>query len=71
MWQILQHHGEPGKIINRYPDAHIVGFECQMIHDGSLTEPFQARTGVRQACVLWLILFLVVLDLVSRQAYGT
>lgn len=62
IWQILQHRGEPGKIINRYPDVHIVGFECQMIHDGSLTEPFQARTGVRQGCVLWLILFFVVLD---------
>lgn len=56
-------------------DAYIVGFECHVIHDGSLTEPFQARTGVRQGCVLWLILFMVALDpaldWVSRRAYGT
>ena len=25
------------------------GFECQVIHDGSVTEPFQVRMGVRQA----------------------
>ena len=70
MWQILQHYGVPGKIINiiqcLYSD-----FACQVIHDGSLTEPFQVRTGVRQGCLPSPILFLVVLDWVTRRAYGT
>ena len=42
-----------------------------MIHDASLTEPFKVRTGVRQGCLLSPILFLVVLDWVTRGAYRT
>ena len=70
MWQILQHYGVPGKIINICQCLYS-GFEFQVIHDGSLTEPFQVRTGVRQGCLLSPILFLVVLDWVARRAYGT
>ena len=61
MWRILQHYGVPGKIINVVP-CIFSGFECQMIHDGSLTELFQVRTGVRHGCLLSLILFLVESD---------
>jgi len=70
IWQILQHYGVPGKIINIFQCLYS-GFECQVIHDGSLMEPFQVRTGVRQGCLLSPILFLVVLDWVTRRAYGT
>ena len=39
MWQILQHYGVPGKIINIIQCLYS-SFECQVIHDGYLTEPF-------------------------------
>ena len=42
-----------------------------MIYDGSLIELFQVRTGVRQGCLLPPILFLAVLNWVTRRAYGT
>ena len=58
--KILEHYGVPGKIINIIQCLYS-GIECQVIHDGSLTEPFQVRTGVRQGFLLSPILFLVVL----------
>ena len=70
MWQILPHYRVPGKIINNIWCLYS-SFECQEIHNGSLTEPFQGRTGVRRGCLLLPIIFLVVLDWVTRQAYGT
>ena len=69
IWQILWHYGVPEKIVNMIR-CFYSGFECQAIHDGFLTEPFQVRTGVRQGCLLSPLLFLVVLDWVTREAYG-
>ena len=69
IWQILWHYGVPEKIVNVIR-CFYSGFECQVIHDGFLTEPFQVRTGVRQGCLLSPLLFLVVLDWVTREAYG-
>ena len=40
------------------------------MHDGDVTEPFDMTTWVRQGCLLSLILFLVALDWVTRQAFG-
>ena len=41
---------------------------CQVIHGGSLTDPFPVSTGVRQGCLLSPLLFLMVIDWVSRTA---
>lgn len=69
MWQILQHYRVPGKIINIIRCLY-GGFVCLVIHCGFLSEPFQVRTGVRQECLLSpILLVLVVLDWVTRQAY--
>ena len=61
IWQILWHYGVLEKIVNVIRCFYI-GFECQVIHDGFLTEPFQVTTGVRQGCLLSPLLFLVFLD---------
>jgi len=69
MWQILQHYRVPGKIINIIRCLY-GGFVCLVIYSGFLSEPFQVRTGVRQECLLSpMLLVLVVLDWVTRQAY--
>ena len=47
IWQILWHYGVPEKIV-KVIRCFYSGFECQVIHDGFLTEPYQVRTGVRQ-----------------------
>ena len=45
------------------------GFTYQVLHGGTMTEPIEVKTGVRQGCLLWLLIFLVVLDWVSKNAY--
>ena len=65
MW----HYGVPEKIVNVIR-CFYSGFECQVFHGGFLTEPFQVRIGVRQGRLLSPLLFLVILDWVTREAYG-
>ena len=45
------------------------GFTCQVLHRGTTTKPIKVKTGVRQRCLLLLLLFLMVLDWVSKNAY--
>ena len=69
MWNILSNYGLPRKFISIIK-ALYDGFTCQVIHAGTLTEPLDVRTGVRQGCLLSPILFLMVLDWTTRHAYG-
>ena len=68
IWRILRHYGIRNKFINmlkvQYQD-----FTCQVLHGGTMTEPFEVKTGVKQGCLLSPLLFLVVLDWVSMNAY--
>ena len=66
MWRILRHYGIPNKIINMLK-VQYQGFTCQERYGGTMTEPIEAKTGVRQGCSP--LLFLVVLDWVSKNAY--
>ena len=66
MWRILHHYGIPNKIINMRK-VQYQGFTCQVLHGGTMTKPI--KTGVRQGCLLLPLLFLVVLDWVSMNAY--
>ena len=67
IWRLMHHYGFLPKFINiiqqMYEDA-----TCQVIHDGKLTEPFSVQTGVRQGCLLSLIIFLMVVNWVTRQS---
>ena len=67
IWRLMRHYGFPRKSINIiqqiYEDA-----TCQVIHDGKLTEPFSVQTGVRQSCLLSPIIFLMVVDWVTKQS---
>jgi hypothetical protein len=68
LWKILKHYGIPQKIISIIQQLYD-GFSCQVIHDGNLTEPFTVTTGIRQGCILSPLLFLMVIDWVSKTAY--
>ena len=68
IWRILRHYGIPDKIINMLR-VQYQGFTCQVLHGGTLTNPFEVKTGVRQGCLLSPLLFLMVLDWVSKNAY--
>ena len=69
IWNILLHYGVPIKMI------HIIKtlfewFFCQIIHNGIFSDEFEISSGVRQGCLLSPLLFLVVLDWVTRTAYA-
>ena len=64
LWKILKHYGIPQKIISIIQQLYD-GFSCQVIHGGNLTQPFIVTTG----CILSPLLFLMVIDWVSKTAY--
>jgi len=45
------------------------GFTCQVLHGGTMTEPTEVKTGMRQGCLISPLLFLAVLDWVSKNTY--
>ena len=70
IWNILSYYGVPDKFINiirlLYKD-----YTCQVVHNGKLSEEFAVTTGVRQGCLLSPLLFLVILDWVTKTAYAS
>ena len=66
LWKLVAYYGIPEKIIKLIRMA----FEpstCQVIHNGSLTEPFTITTGVRQGCLLSPFLFLIIIDWIMHE----
>jgi hypothetical protein len=61
IWQTLVEYQLPTKIINIIKEMY-KGYECQILHEGKLTESIQVNSGVRQGCILSPTLFLLVLD---------
>lgn len=47
------------------------GFTSQVIQGRTLSEPFPVTTEVRQGCLLYLLLFLLVIEWVGRTAYSS
>nr|KAG5710457.1 hypothetical protein BaRGS_022275 [Batillaria attramentaria] len=70
IWTILRHYGVPEKMVDIIKQLYN-GFSCKVIHNGKLSDEFQVTTGVRQGCLLSPLLFLVVLDWVTRTAYAS
>ena len=60
-WKILQHHGIPQKLVNII-QALYKNFECRVIRNKRLTEPFRVDTGVKQGCIQSLVLFSMAMD---------
>jgi Reverse transcriptase (RNA-dependent DNA polymerase)/Domain of unknown function (DUF6451) len=67
IWIALKNRGVPDKII-RVIQKLYSGFRCRVLHDGKYSEPFSTASGVRQGCMLSPLIFLVVLDEVTRAA---
>ena len=62
LWKILCYDGVPSKTIKMIQVLY-EGFQARVMHEGTMTV-------VRQGCLLSPLLFLVVVDWVTRQAYG-
>ncbi|KAF6205810.1 hypothetical protein GE061_019984 [Apolygus lucorum] len=69
MWDIMAKYGIPSKILGIIK-AMYEGYECQVVHDGVLSESFHIHSGVKQGCVLSPTLFIIVLDAVMWGAVG-
>jgi len=67
---LLRQYGLPVKIVTIIR-ALYGGFSAQVVHNGRKTEPLSIRTGVRQGCLLSPLLFLVILDWVTKIAFAT
>lgn len=67
IWTELKNMGVPNKIISLIRSSY-EAFQCKVLHDGNLSEPFTTVSGVRQGCLLSPLLFLVVLDAVVKRA---
>ena len=66
LWKILRHYGIPQKIvtiISKFYDH----FECNVILNGTFSDSFLVKSGVRQGCILSPILFLVTIDWIMRS----
>ena len=70
LWKLLGLYGVPDKVI-RITKQFYQDFSCQVIHSGSVTESFTISTGVRQGCLLSPLLFLIVIDWVTKTAFNT
>jgi hypothetical protein len=67
IWRSQRNRGLPEKIINIIKELYN-GFECCVLHNGQLTDPFTTVSGVRQGCLLLATIFLIVLDEVLRRS---
>ena len=54
--RILRYHGIPQQLVNII-QALYKNFECRVIHNNQVAEPFIVDTGVRQGCTLSSVLF--------------
>ena len=61
LWTLLAHYGIPEKISTLIRATYETS-TCQVVLNGSLTEPFSILTGVRQRCLLSPFLFLLAVD---------
>ncbi|XP_052271877.1 uncharacterized protein LOC127872590 [Dreissena polymorpha] len=66
LWKILRHYGIPQKLVNVIRSLY-ENFECRVIHNNLLTEPFQVETGVKQGCILSPLLFSMAIDWIMRR----
>ena len=56
IWTALLNRAVPKKIVCIIR-ATYEGAKCRVLHKNKLSEPFEVRSGVRQGCILSLVLF--------------
>ncbi|XP_056009407.1 uncharacterized protein LOC130051481 [Ostrea edulis] len=69
MWKILSAYGLPDKIV-ALVKAFYNNYECCVIHNGKQSDWFNVHTGVRQGCIISLLLFITAIDWCMRSTLG-
>ena len=67
VWRILRHYGIPEKIVNIMQSLYD-NTKCQVIHNSSLSKPFKVVRGVRQGCMLFPVIFTLVIDWIMKTS---
>ena len=65
LWKIMEAYGIPRKIIGIIRDMYD-GFRCTVRHEGSTSDWFLMTSGVRQGCIISLLMFLLCIDWIMR-----
>ena len=69
IWKSMNHYGIPPMFINIIKELY-EGSSYQIIHNSKLTNPFPVKTGVRQGCMLSPLIFLLVIDWVTKRTFS-
>jgi hypothetical protein len=67
IWKIMERFGLPQKILKLVQETY-GNCTCQIMHEGKLAEPIEITSGVQQGCVPSPIVFLLVIDEVSKKS---
>ena len=70
IWQTLEKRGVPTKLVNIIKELYNKS-TCQVIHRNRKSESIPVRNGVKQGCVLFPLLFNIVLHTALRKANDT
>ena len=69
MKKIMRYYGIPVRIVEIIMDMHYNNL-CQVAVDGTLTDPFEIKSGVLQGGILSPLLFTLVIDYVMQKTIG-
>ena len=61
LWKILRHHGIQQKLANIIQALYVI-FECRVMHNNQVTEPYRVATGVKQGRILLPVLLSIAVD---------
>ncbi|VDP11066.1 unnamed protein product [Schistosoma margrebowiei] len=67
LWKLLRYYGVPQMIVNIIQSSYD-GLNCEIVHRGQLTKPFEVKTGVRQSFLFSPFLFLLVIDWIMKTS---
>ena len=65
LWKILQRNGIPQKLVNINHTLY-KSFECRVVHNHQVAEPFRVDIGVNQGCILSPVVFSKAVDWFMR-----
>jgi hypothetical protein len=66
LWKLMGHYGIPPKFISNIKNTYH-GMQCQVLHEGCVSEAFEVLTEVRLGWLLSPFLFLLCIDLTMKQ----
>ena len=67
LWKLMRHYGIPEKFVTIIKNTYD-GTSCRVLHEGTLSDKFEVKTGVRKGCLLSPFMFLLAVDWIMRES---